>query len=88
MIINMADTFLRNSQGAQRYVGFFLVVLSGGDWLRRQTSDCVCFFPFFPLSFSFVIKCVSNVGLLSRFSCVLFHSVCVDADSGAPDQVQ
>ena len=32
--------------------------------------------------------CVSNVGLLSRLSCVLFHSVCVDADSGAPDQDQ
>ena len=87
MIINMADTFFRNSRGAQRYVGFFLVVLSDGDWLRRQTSDCV-FFSFSLLSFSFVIKCVSNVGLLSRFSCVLFHSVCVDADSGAPDQVQ
>ena len=36
---NMADTFLRNSRGAQRFVGFFFLIVLFGFWLAEQASS-------------------------------------------------
>ena len=35
---NMADTFLRNSRGAQRFVGFHFLTVLFGCWLAGQTN--------------------------------------------------
>ena len=36
---NMADRFWGNSRGAQRYVGFFSLIVLFGCWLAGQTSS-------------------------------------------------
>ena len=32
---NMADTFLRNARGAQRFVGFYFLIVLFGCWLAQ-----------------------------------------------------
>ena len=38
-LFNMGDTFLRNLLRAQRFVGFFVLIVLFGCWLAKQTSS-------------------------------------------------